>query len=250
MPGRDPLTTLFRAIISIYFEEVTDEDREAIAGIDLEEPGEIPLELAVPAIKVAAEDVSRLQALRLAYQNLQHVHTTIEDDIILLLIESLEYNELWRSGQYRSGIMRAASFYESFLIDQCDLDPSISLYGAIKSAADANLLSEQEERALQFLREVRNDCGHNAWLQNEYHQEIIMMACFAALTVTNSIRGGIVDEQLAEIEESTMERSSSSNLTTVVQNIESRYNWVWDENQRRYQPVTHWSPPEDEDPYF
>lgn len=250
MTGQEPLTALFRAIVSIYFEEVTDEDREAISEIDLEEPSEIPLELAVPAIKVAAEDSSRLQALRFAYQNLQHVPTTIEDNLILLLIESLEYNELWSSGQYRTGIMRAASFYESFLIDECNLGPNNRLYDAIKSAADEDFLSEKEERVLQFLREIRNDCGHNAWLKNEYHQEVVMMACFAALTVTNSIRGGIVDNQLAEIGESPMERDSSSNLTPIVQNVESRYNWEWDEDQRRYDPVKNWSPPEDEDPYF
>jgi len=249
MSGQDPLVTLFRAIVSIYFEEVTEEDREAISDIDLEEPGEIPLELAVPVIKVAAEDINHLQALRLAYQNLQRTHTTIDDNIILLLIESLEYNKLWRLGQSRTGIMRAASFYESFLIEECNLEPNNSLYDAIKSAAEVGYITEEGERVLQFLREVRNDCGHNAWLTNEYHQEIIMLACFAALTVTNSIRGRIVDEQMVEIGESPMERDSSSNITTIVENIEDRFNWSWNEDQRRYDPVQ-WSPPEDEEPYF
>ena len=206
MSGQDPLTTLFRAIVSIYFEEVTD-------------------------------------------QNLQHVHTTIEDNLILLLIESLEYNELWESGQYRTGIMRAASFYQSFLIDECDLESDIGLYDAIRSAAAEGFLSEDEERVLQFLREVRNDCGHNTWLRNEYHEETIMLACFAALTVTDSIRGGIVDNQLTELGESPMERNSPSNLTTIIQNVEERYNWEWDEDQRRYDPI-HWSPSENEEPFF
>lgn len=249
MSGQDSLATLVEAIVSIYLEEVTDEDREAISGIDLEEPGEIPLELAVPAVKVAAEDISRLQALRLAYQNLQRTHSAIDDNLILLLIEWLEYSELWCSGQYRTSIMRAASFYQSFLTENCDFESNIGLHNAIKLAADENFLSEEEERVLQFIREVRNDCGHNAWLKNEYHEEIVMMACFAALAVTNSIRQEITNVELAEIGELPIYESSSTNLAAIIGNIEERYNWRWDENERRYDPVQ-WSPSEDEEPYF
>lgn len=249
MSEPEPLATVFRAIDAIYSEDVTDEDREQISDINLEEPGTIPLDRAIAAIKVVAEDFSRIQALRLAYQNLRHFEPTIDDKIFLLYIEYREYANLWESGEARTAIMRAASFFETFLIEECNLSQDTKLYWAIRSASDEGFLTFEEEKALQFLREVRNDCGHNAWLQTEYHQEIIMNAAFTAIVVTNSIRARIMNERLAEIGESRVDRDSS-NLSSIVQSIENRYNWEWEEDNRRYEPNSQWSPPEDENPYF
>ena len=245
MSSSDPVVTLLRAICSIYLEEVTKEDREQVREIDLAEPGEIETEKVVSLIKVAAEDYSRTQAIKFAYNNLQRFERTFNDDVIILIIESFEYRELWQSGQPRTCIMRAASFFESYLIEKCALSPNTNLYHAINHAADAGLISSNEQRLLQFIREVRNDCGHNAWLKQDYHYEILSNTALAAVKVVRSIRMNRVDEYIEGILDNE-NRPTEQNLSEIVEALENRYRWEWDDENQRYEPIEDWVPPEDE----
>jgi len=184
-----------QAIDSIYNEEVREEDREMAVSVEPGGSERVRTEQVIPTAKTIAEDVNRYEALRFIYKNWERIAgEAFDPDLAMLLIESNELLTLWTSKDYHSCVIRACSFFEDYFIDTTGISEQSSFSSAINAAASRDIITEDEKRLFHFVREVRNDCGHNAWLQIEYPMEVVVFAC----TTSNFLVGELMERKLSE----------------------------------------------------
>lgn len=194
MASAEPI--FIRAIEAIYDEEVTEEDRENAVNVSNGETARISRDQMIPTIKVIAEDHHRYEALRIIYKNWEHAAgDEFDPKMPMLLIEMRELHLLWVSRQEHTCVMRACSFFESHLSDIVDVHPSTNFGSLIDAASSRDIITTDEQKLFHFVREVRNECGHNSWLDLGYPRELLIFAC----TTSNFLIGELADRRLAEM---------------------------------------------------
>ena len=184
-----------KAIDAVYKENVQDEDREKAVVVDPGAAKKLSTDQVIPTAKVTAEEVNRFEALRFIYRNWERNSGDVFDPyLIMLLIESNELFELWTTKSYHSCVIRACSFFENYFVDVTGISERASFSDAINAAASRDIITEDEKLLYHFVREVRNDCAHNNWLQIEYPTAVLVYAC----TTSNFLLGKLMDRKLRE----------------------------------------------------
>jgi hypothetical protein len=209
-----------RAIQAIYEEEVTAEDRSKAVDVSIGETATLSPEQLVPTAKVLGED-HRFEALKFIYKNWERVEGELFDETVpMLLIEMYELHRLWRSREEHTCIMRACSFFQSYLYKQVDVSPETGLAGIIDSAASNDVITTDEQKLYHFVREVRNECGHNAWLDLDYPREHLVFAC----TTSNFLLQELADRKLTEMGAESMDGEAEA--AHFVRKAEEDFQWT------------------------
>lgn len=232
-----------RAIHSIYREEVTKEDREKAV---LTEPGTVASvepNQVIPTAKVTAEEVNRYEALRFIYNNWKRIiGEAIDTDFVLLLIEMHELLDLWRSRREHTCIIRAASFFESYFIEKTGISSQSRLGSAIDAAAARDIVTPEEKKLFHFIREVRNECSHNSWLEVEFPRELLVYTCTTSNFLIERLAMRKLDQLGAEME------SMEAKPEHLLAKLEQDFQWectVDDDGNVDWEAPDSWTHPED-----
>ena len=85
-------------------------------------------------------------------------------------------------------------FFENYFINNTGINEKSSFSNAINAAASNDIITHDEKRLYHFVREVRNDCAHNNWLEIEYPTAVLVFAC----TTSNFLLDELMDRKLRE----------------------------------------------------
>jgi hypothetical protein len=232
-----------KAIDAIYNEDVRDEDREKAIIVEPGAATTITTEQVIPTAKVMAEKINRFEALRFIYRNWERNSGEVFDpDLIMLLIETNELLELWTAKSYHSCVLRACSFFENYFIDNTGINERSSFSNSINAAASRGIITDDEKRLYHFVREVRNDCAHNNWLQIEYPTAVLVFAC----TTSNFLVGELIDRKLREYD-STLSTPVEADPHHFLKKLKEDFQWTCTKNSGNisWEAPDNWEHPED-----
>lgn len=230
-----------RAIQAIYQEDVTDRDRKQAIDIKPGETKSLSKDRAIPTAKVIAEDESRYEALKFIYKNWERAAgNQFDPQLAMLLIEMNELLTLWRSRQEHTCIIRACSFFESYFVVVSDIDPTTRFGPAIDAAAARDIIDQNERKLYHFIREVRNECGHNAWLQVDFPRELLIYSC----TTSNFLIQELADRKLVELGSEPFDGDAKPKH--FLDKLERDFQWSYKEEDGaiKWTPPDTWSHPE------
>lgn len=158
-------------------------------------------EEAIERIKYILKTQGRTGVLYPLIGNLRAFYPDEEENKLLFYVELSEANRLLEIREPFAALLRGCSFFEKILSER--LGSTSSLAELIEEAADAGEMTEEEERLAQFVRECRNDAGHNFWLETEYsyvvheHGVISLLALLESMLASwFSTRWGTVPPRL------------------------------------------------------
>lgn len=238
------LELYIKAIHAIYNEDVRDEDREKAVIVEPGAATTLSADQVIPTAKVTAEEINRFEALRFIYHNWEQKSGDVfEGYPIALLIESYELLELWTAKSYHSCVIRACSFFESYFIDITGISENASFSDAINAAASRDIITQNEKLLYHFVREVRNDCAHNNWLEIEYPTAVLVYAC----TTSNYLLGELMNRKLREFDP-----SSSTPVEAephhFLKKLKEDFQWkcIEDSGNISWEAPDKWEHPEDE----
>jgi hypothetical protein len=142
-------------------------------------------EEAVKRIKYLLKTQGRTGVLYSLIGNLKAIYPDDEEHKILLFVEMSECQHLLETNEPFAALVRGATFLEKTLSER--LSSSSGLAYLIQEAADADVISNEQEMLAQFVRECRNDAGHNFWLDTEYSYVIHEHAVHSQITLLDSL---------------------------------------------------------------
>ena len=161
---------------------------------------------------------------------------------MLTLIEISEVEEHVEERRPMEAIMRLCSYLDNLLEEENDGD-SGSLYYRIQTAADEDFFTEQEEKLAQFIRDVRNDAGHNFWVETEMSYAIHDLAAIVSITLLDRIlrKKGITSWPV----------QSQIGIGSALRVVESEFGFIWDSDERewddgpreKYEHIVEWEDP-------
>lgn len=233
-----------KAIDAIYNEDVRDEDREKAVIVEPGAATTLATDQVIPTAKVTAEEVNRFEALRFIYRNWERNSGDVFDPyLIMLLIESNELLELWTAKSYHSCVIRASSFFEDYFIDVTEISERASFSDAINAAASRDMITQDEKLLYHFVREVRNDCAHNNWLQIEYPTAVLVYAC----TTSNFLLGELMDRKLREFDPS-LSTPVEAEPHHFLRKLREDFQWTYTENSGNisWEAPDTWEHPEED----
>jgi len=140
---------------------------------------------AVERMKYLLKTQGRTGTLYSLIGNLKHFHDDDEENKILLFVELSECQHFLEINEPFAALMRGATFLEKTLGER--LSSSSRLAFLIQEAKDNELISTEQEQLAQFVRECRNDAGHNFWLETEYSYVVHEHAVHTLICLLDSL---------------------------------------------------------------
>lgn len=104
---------------------------------------------------------------------------------ILTMVEMCEIDRLVQNHQYMEANLRLCSFLENILEEQNE-EAQSHLYWKINTAGDEGVLTQEQEKIAQCIRDTRNDAAHNFWMETEWSYVIHEFAAIASLTLLDN----------------------------------------------------------------
>lgn len=105
--------------------------------------------------------------------------------MIFLFAELCEADKQLKENQPLPILSRSCSFLEHTISERIDTDDDLD--DLIRTAAEEDVLDQDEERLAQFIRACRNDVGHNFWLETEWGYLVHDHAAICVVTLLNSL---------------------------------------------------------------
>ena len=139
----------------------------------------------VERFKYVLKTQGRTGALYAIIGNLKQLYPEEEHHKLLLFVELSATKRLLEQREPFSALMRGATFLEKILGKRVSSESNLGYL--IQEAADDNVLSDEQEMLAQFVRECRNDAGHNFWLDTEYNYIIHEHAVRTQFTLFDSL---------------------------------------------------------------
>jgi len=109
------------------------------------------------------------------------------------MAEFVELQRLARKEEFDTALLRGCSFVEHFLKENVDWlrgapattahDEDPSLAKVVNYCRKAGFLNDIDQKLLHFVREVRNNSAHHAWLTKDLDPEVARTADRALLYV-------------------------------------------------------------------
>lgn len=236
-------TVYIEAIRAVYNAEVCDTDRERAVTVEPGEATTVSFDQFIPTAKVMAEDVNRFEALRFIYRNWERSSPDYFDkDLIAVLIEMYELAELWTGKKYHTCVLRACSFFEEYFIQASNISKDTAFHSAINSAYSNDIISENEMKLYMFVKEVRNDCAHNNWIEIDYSTAVLVFAC----TTSNFLIGELAHRKLNEYGPA-LESIVDAEPYHFLRKLEEEFDWKCEESNGdiKWRAPESWDHPED-----
>lgn len=140
---------------------------------------------AVERIKYLLKTQGRTGTLYSLVGNLKQLHDDDDEHKLLLFVELSECQHFLETDEPFAALMRGATFLEKTLGER--LSSSSSLAFLIQEAKDNDVISTEQEQLAQFVRECRNDAGHNFWLETEYSYVVHEQAVHTLICLLDSL---------------------------------------------------------------
>jgi hypothetical protein len=223
----DDITRFLGAIEEVYTGEITERDRERAVRVEAGGTSTVSSHQIIPTAKVTAAEHGRHEALEFIYKNWSHVGGPLFDaKVPLVLIEMYEIMELRDTKQFHTGVIRACSFFESFFAETLDVSSNATLGSLIDAAAAREVISQDERKLYHFVREVRNECGHNTWLDLDHSVELLSFSDMVAVHLIQELADYIFTALEDQIAEKIGNRESNYDADDVVEMIEAKFQWT------------------------
>ena len=243
-----------QALESVYLEQPTESDYELSViersgGDQTVEPADVDFDRVVPTAKVLSSEYGRFDAVRFLYHYWSNDETPTHEDFdtqeALAGIELLELAKLRLTGREHSGIIRACSFFQFHFKTEINSDSTMSnidadedLNDTIVAARKRNIITEEQECLYHFIRKVRNECAHNAWVTSDIPIGMLYSACqcgeYLLVKLINSKQGVSSGDWFMG--------TSTSELLRI---IEEEWGWNLDQSDGNVS----WTPPDEYDNY-
>jgi len=142
-------------------------------------------EEAVERIRYLLKTQGRTGTLYQLIGNLKQFHDEDDEHKLLLFVELSECQHLLEIDEPFAALLRGATFLEKTLGER--LSSSSSLAFLTQEARDNDVISTKQEQFAQFVRECRNDAGHNFWLETEYSYVVHEHAVHTLICLLDSL---------------------------------------------------------------
>ncbi|TKX42299.1 hypothetical protein EXE41_17480 [Halorubrum sp. SD690R] len=142
-------------------------------------------EEALETIKWQLKNLGRTGTLYSLIGNLKTLFPDDEEHKLLLFVELSECQHFLEQDEPFAALIRGATFLEKALGER--LSSSSDLAYLIQEASDEDIISTEEEKLAQFVRECRNDAGHNFWLETEFSYVVHEHAVLTLICLLNSL---------------------------------------------------------------
>jgi hypothetical protein len=149
-----------------------------------------------------------------------------EDLLIFLTVELSELNLCLEQDHVTPALMRTGSFLQQCFNERMSIDER--LYHAIKTAADADEITDSQLKLAQFIRVCRNDVAHNFSYDTEYDFRVHDHAAICAVTLLNSLKDSWFDFHWY-----VENRLSVENCIRVIEG-EFEFEWIQDPDELTY----------------
>ncbi|QAU11653.1 hypothetical protein EKH57_02105 [Halorubrum sp. BOL3-1] len=140
---------------------------------------------AVETIKWQLNNLGRTGTLYSLIGNLKVLYPDDEEQKLLLFVELSECQHFLERDEPFAALIRGATFLEKTLSER--LSSSSDLAYLIQEARDEGVISTKEEALAQFVRECRNDAGHNFWLETEFSYVVHEHAVLTLICLLDSL---------------------------------------------------------------
>ena len=140
---------------------------------------------AIESLKYVLKTQGRTGALYAVVGTLKQLYPEEEYHKLLLFVELSATKDLLEQKEPFSALIRGATFLEKALGERVSSESNLGYL--IQEAVDDNVLSDKQEMLAQFVRECRNDVGHNFWLETEYNYVIHEHAVRTQFTLLDSL---------------------------------------------------------------
>lgn len=229
-----------KAISAIYDDEVTETDYKNAVDVSSGETASVHPDCVIATAKVVAEESHRYESLRFIYKNWERLGGGIfEAWLPMVLIEWHELKLLWQRREVHTCVIRACSFLQSYFSNTLDVSDETDFGPLIDSAASRDAISQDERKLYHFVREVRNECGHNAWLDLDYPQELLNFACMASIFLIQELS----ERVLADLGGTSSE--SAADADYFLQKAKRDFQWscVVEDGAVKWTPPETWTHP-------
>jgi hypothetical protein len=189
------------------------------------------------------DEYEKWTALETIYRNFERQRRAggeLDEWYFIAVAEFAEVQHLVNANEYGSAILRACSFLEDFLQDEVDWreytsdeESEISFAQLINWSHEEGIVQRDEQRLLHFVRQVRNEMAHHAWLRNDIPRELALLANRVSLLLIDHLlqykaEGDGVDVPTFD---------AGSEFTDELFDTINEHEWWYDEMRQ------HWHPP-------
>ena len=188
------------------------------------------------------DEYGKWTALETIYQNFERQRLSggeLGEWPFVAVAEFAEVQYLVQDNEYGSAILRGCSFFEDFLEEEVDWathdieDVSgVSFAQTINCAADEGLINPDEQRLLHFVRQVRNEMAHHAWLRNDIRRELALCANRATLLLIDRLLQQRAEQDGVNIPTFDADDEFVDELFETI----NEHGWWYDEMNRHWHP--------------